>query len=278
MADQELIWLRPERGARGPAPARSRAEIAAAAIALADAEGLAGVSMRRVAAVLGVGTMSLYNYVPGKEQLVDLMLDAVAGEWELPGQPSGNPRADLAGFAREGVAAMRRHPWVPALVLTRLTIGPNSLRLLEYFLGILSGLEAPGGTKMELFAMTNAFLCQFAQWEANQRNATGAFQADLVRYLSEAVATGNYPNLTAVFTSTDEPADLSPEAVFERSVNRLIDVVLGPEATLRADATRWSPRRFRRDGHRDRRNTRNRHRTGAYARVLSGCPPRFRPA
>jgi AcrR family transcriptional regulator len=228
----ELIWLRPERSTRGPAPAHSRAAIATAAIALADAEGLAGVSMRKIAASLGAGTMSLYNYVPKKEQLFDLMLDAVAGEWRLPDAPSGDARADLADFARQGLTAMRRHPWVPALVLTRPSIGPNSLRCTEYFLNVLSGSDLPGGTKMELFAMLNGYVCQFAQWEANQRqgNANQQWQADLVAYLSAEVATGRFPHLAAAFASGGNP-DLDPDSVFTRSLDRVIDVILGPDAS-----------------------------------------------
>jgi len=224
----ELIWLRPERSSRGPAPAHSRGAIAAAAIALADAEGLAGVSMRKIAASLGVGTMSLYNYVPKKEQLFDLMLDAVAGEWELPDAPSGDARADLEGFARQGMAAMRRHPWVPSLVLTRTTIGPNSLRCVEYFMAVLADVDEPGGTKMELFAMLNSSICQFAQWEANQRAAGGTeqWQAELVTYMSAAVGTGDYPHLASAMTSA-VPQDVDPDSIFDRGIGRIIDVILG---------------------------------------------------
>jgi AcrR family transcriptional regulator len=231
MADPELIWLRPERGARGPAPAHSRAEIARVAVALADAEGLAGVSMRKVAGVLGTGAMSLYNYVPSKEQLFDLMLDAVAGEWELPQRPAGDARADLAEFARQGLAVLRRHPWVPTLVSTRLSIGPNSLRQLEYFLGILADQDIPGNIKMELFALTNSFLHQFAQFEANQAASASRTAADLGVFLGQAVATGAYPNLAGVFASAGgAPADLDPDSIFERTLPRLLTVILGPQS------------------------------------------------
>ncbi|MBR7838046.1 TetR/AcrR family transcriptional regulator [Actinospica durhamensis] len=223
----ELIWLRPERATRGPAPAHSRAAIAATAIALADAEGLAGVSMRKIAAALGAGTMSLYTYVPKKEHLFDLMLDAVAGEWRLPDQPSGDQRADLADFARQGIAAMRRHPWTPALVLTRPSMGPNSLRCTEYFLAVMAASPLSGGTKMELFAMLNGSICQFAQWEANQREAGGSaqWQAELATYLGSAVATGAYPHLAAAFAG-GETTDMDPDAVFDRFVARVIDLIL----------------------------------------------------
>jgi AcrR family transcriptional regulator len=225
----ELIWLRPERSARGPAPAYSRGSIAAAAIALADAEGLAAVSMRKIAASLGAGTMSLYNYVPAKEQLFDLMLDAVAGEWKLPDAPSGDARADLHEFAKQGLAAMRRHPWVPALVLTRPTIGPNSLRCTEYYLAVMAENGQPADTKMELFAMLNSSICMYAQWEANQRQAGGSeqWQTELVTYLAQAAATGAYPHLAATFAaSTGRAPDLDPDVFFARAMDRVISMVL----------------------------------------------------
>ena len=227
----ELIWLRPERSARGPAPTHSRAAIAAAAIALADAEGLSGVSMRKIAASLGAGTMSLYNYMPKKEQLFDLMLDAVAGEWRLPEAPSGDPRADLADFARQGLLAMRRHPWVPGLVLTRPTIGPNALRCIEYFLAAMAESDQPGGTKMEFFALLNASICTFAQFEANQRAQGGIEQwnAELVTYIATAAAGGDFPSLARTFAgSVDEAPDLDPDGIFARSIDRVISVILGP--------------------------------------------------
>lgn len=225
----ELIWLRPERSARGPAPAHSRAAIAAAAIALADAEGLAAVSMRRIAAALGAGTMSLYTYVPKKEQLFDLMLDAVAGEWDLPEEPSGDPHADLLDFGRQGLAAMRRHPWVPALVLTRLTLGPNSLRCTEYFLAVLEPVNLPGGSKLELFAMLNGSICQFAQWEANQGvgESGDAWHAELAAYLGQAVSTGAYPYLAAAMADGRDAGPGSPDEMFERGFSRIVDSVLG---------------------------------------------------
>ena len=228
----ELIWLRPERSARGPAPAHSRAAVAAAAIALADAEGLAGVSMRKIAASLGAGTMSLYNYVPKKEQLFDLMLDAVAGEWELPDAPSGDARADLMEFARQGLLAMRRHLWVPGLVLTRPTIGPNSLRCTEYFLAVMAANDQPAETKMELFAILNSSICTFAQWEANQGAQGGIEQwnAELITYLATAAASGDYPHLARTFAeSAGRVPDLDPDGIFARGMDRVISVILGPQ-------------------------------------------------
>ncbi|OHV42515.1 TetR family transcriptional regulator [Pseudofrankia sp. BMG5.36] len=224
-----MIWLRPERSGRGPEPAHSRAEIAAAAIGLADAAGLEAVSMRKVAAVLGAGTMSLYNYVPKKEHLFDLMLDAAAGEIMLPDGPSGDPRADLTRLARETLAAMRRHPWVAGLTATRPSMGPNALRCTEFFLGALAGSPLDGATKMEMFALLNGFIIQFAEWE---RTAAGSaveqWQADLVAYLGTVIATGRYPHLAAALTSGAGTPPADAETIFTRSLARLLSVILDP--------------------------------------------------
>ena len=77
---RQPIWTRPVRGSRGPAPGRSRDAIVAAAVALADADGLDAVSMRAVATALGTGAGSLYRYLSSRDDLLDLMVDRVAGE------------------------------------------------------------------------------------------------------------------------------------------------------------------------------------------------------
>ncbi|MDY0811212.1 TetR/AcrR family transcriptional regulator C-terminal domain-containing protein [Kitasatospora purpeofusca] len=223
----ELIWLRPERTGRGPRPAHSRTSIAAAAIVIADAEGLDAVSMRRVAGALGAGTMSLYNYVPKKEHLLDLMLDAVAGEYDYSGlAPTGDCRADLRRLAHEQLAALRRHPWVPALVIARPGLGPNALRYTEHFLAVTEPSGLDGTTRMEALALLNGFVCQYAQYERTA--AAGAkWQADLARYLGRAAAGGEFPHLAAAFANLGPSAD-TPDAVFDRSLDRVITAALTP--------------------------------------------------
>src|SRR5580698_5990988 len=75
-----VVWMLPDRPGRGPRPSHSREQIAAAAIRIADAEGLDAVTMRRLAAEIGCGTMTLYRYVPTKDHLLDLMIDVTEGE------------------------------------------------------------------------------------------------------------------------------------------------------------------------------------------------------
>lgn len=228
-----MIWLRPERSGRGPEPAHSRAAIASAAIALADAEGLDAVSMRKVATALGAGTMSLYNYVPKKEHLFDLMLDASAGEFTLPDAPSGDPRADLTALAREMLAAMRRHPWLPGLCITRPSMGPNSLRCTEFFLAALSDSAWDGGTKMEMFAQLNGFVCQYAQWEHTAAGgASTQWQTDMVTYLTGVITTGHYPHLAAALAAGSGGPPPDADTVFARSLDRLLSMIVTPPTAL----------------------------------------------
>ncbi|MEV5880040.1 TetR/AcrR family transcriptional regulator C-terminal domain-containing protein [Streptomyces sp. NPDC052101] len=222
-----MIWLRPERTGRGPEPSHSRAAIAAAAIALADAEGVGAVSMRKIAAAVGAGTMSLYNYVATKEHLFDLMLDAVVSEFAIPDEPSGDPREDLALLAREELAAMRRHPWLAQLSITRPSVGPGALRNIEFFLGALADAPLSGGTKLEMFAHLNGFVAQFAEWERTTISNASTQHVDLAAYLSGVLANGSYPNLAAALAdSSGSPLDA--EAIFTSSLDRLLSAFLRP--------------------------------------------------
>ncbi|MEU6219738.1 TetR/AcrR family transcriptional regulator [Streptomyces sp. NPDC047022] len=226
-AEPEVIWTRPERAGRGPRPAYSRADIADAAVRIADAGGLDAVSMRHVAAELGCGTMSLYNYVPRKEDLYELMVDAVSGEHEL-WEPSGDWRADMLRVAHQTRGLMRRHPWLPRLMSSLYGFSPNVLRYVEHSLACLDPLEVSYGTKLELFAMLNSTVTMYVAnelataeraralpWSEERENAVRA------AYLDGRLATGAYPRLAAAFAEAPGPVDL--EAVFERVVGRLLD-------------------------------------------------------
>src|SRR5580658_4772749 len=130
------IWMRPERAATGRPPRHSRDEITAAAIAIADREGLDAVSMRRVAAELGTGAASLYRYLDTRDDLLDLMIDATGAEYVLAA-PDGDWLAGLLEVGEQARAIIRRHPWLASLVITRPELGPNGLALLEHVLAVL---------------------------------------------------------------------------------------------------------------------------------------------
>ncbi|WP_327693856.1 TetR/AcrR family transcriptional regulator [Streptomyces sp. NBC_00459] len=223
----EVIWARPERAGRGPKAAYSRADIAAAAVRIADAEGLDAASMRHVAAELGCGTMSLYNYVPRKEDLYELMVDAISGEHEL-WEPSGDWRADMLRVAHQTRTLMRRHPWLPRLMSPVYGFSPNALRYLEHCLTCLDSFDATYATKIELIAMLNGLVTTYVgnelataervrslPWSEEQENAMR------IGYLGGQVASGAYPRMAAAFMEDAGPIDL--EAVFERMLLRVLD-------------------------------------------------------
>ncbi|MGM9442695.1 TetR/AcrR family transcriptional regulator C-terminal domain-containing protein [Streptomyces murinus] len=223
----EVIWARPERTGRGPRPAYTRDDIAAAAVRIADAGGLDAVSMRQVAAELGCGTMSLYNYVPRKEDLYELMMDAVGAEHAL-WPPSGDWRADLTRVAHEARALMHRHPWMPRLMSPVYGFSPHTLRYLEHCLACLDPLEARYGEKLELIAMLNGVVTTYVRNELDTAERVRALpwsedEENAVRgaYLARQVASGEYPRMAAAFAEDPGPIDM--EAVFERALTRILD-------------------------------------------------------
>ncbi|MFB4285172.1 TetR/AcrR family transcriptional regulator [Nonomuraea sp. MTCD27] len=140
----ELLWREEERE---PRPGLSLGRIVRAAIELADAEGLEGLSMRKVADRLGFTTMSLYRHVPGRDQLVDLMRDEVMGEHadeppkettkEPPSQEGWRPR--LEAVARQAWRIRERHPWLAEVRGSRHLPGPNGVAYYDYMLATLTG-------------------------------------------------------------------------------------------------------------------------------------------
>lgn len=133
-----LLWRTREESARGRA-GLSVDRIVAAAIEVADTDGIAALSMRRVADRLGVGAMSLYTYVPGKAELLDVMVDTVYGEVEHP-EIDGGWRRRLEQVARANWALFQRHPWLLQVSTTRPVLGPNLMAEYEYELNAVDGL------------------------------------------------------------------------------------------------------------------------------------------
>jgi len=223
----EVIWARPERTGRGPRPAYTRADIAAAAVKVADEGGLDAVSMRHVAAELGCGTMSLYNYVPRKEDLYELMVDAVSGEHEL-WEPSGDWRADMRRIAQQTRALMHRHPWLTRLMSPVYGFSPNALRYLEHCLACLDPLDARYGMKMQLVGMLNGCVTSYVANELATAERTRSLPwsaeeetAVRIAYLGSQVAGGAYPRMAAAFTEDPGPIDL--DGAFELMLSRILD-------------------------------------------------------
>jgi AcrR family transcriptional regulator len=153
-----LLWGTKPAPTRGRKPGMTVERIVRAAISIADADGLDALSMRRVADALGVGTMSLYRYLPGKAELYELMLDAVMGE---DGPPQPDPRGwreSLATVARQSLAGYRRHPWLLDASLSRGLVGPNQAAVLDRLLAILDGTGLTSGQKMAVVGLVVSYV------------------------------------------------------------------------------------------------------------------------
>jgi AcrR family transcriptional regulator len=117
-------------------PPLSRERVVAAAVDLADREGIGSVSMRKLGQELGIEAMSLYTHVRGKEDLLDGMIEAVMAE--IPIEPAGSEwRSSLRGLILTSRAILKRHPWAPPVIETRLVPGPTMIGYMDTVAGII---------------------------------------------------------------------------------------------------------------------------------------------
>jgi AcrR family transcriptional regulator len=215
------IWDFPEHGSRGPRPRHNRAAIAALAVRIADAENLEAVTMRRLAGELGIAVMSLYNYVPAKDHLAQLMADRLAAEYVYPATPPAGPRAAIAELAGQTRDIARRHPWLAALLHRPMPPGPNGLRYLDYFLGLLASSALGTGAKLEVIAMISGFATMYGAMQAAPAGQL-ASAGEQIQALTRTAAKGRYPNLAAALAVTGEAR--SHADMFGSCVERLIDL------------------------------------------------------
>ncbi|WP_158880320.1 TetR/AcrR family transcriptional regulator C-terminal domain-containing protein [Amycolatopsis anabasis] len=212
-------------------PALSRDRLVRAAIALADAEGRAALSMRRLAVELGVGAMSLYRHVPDKDELLRLMADTAFGAEELPepGPPGWRAKLELA--ARVQWRAYRRHPWLAPILLNSLIRPPvvaSGLRHVDWALRALDGLGLDRNVQLYVvitlngyvggIAVTNAFEVETEQ----DTGISGVQRQDAeMGLLTELLESGRFPTFAEVAGGVDTLNDL--DELFEFGLQRQLD-------------------------------------------------------
>jgi len=223
-----LVWERPEPPNRPVPNPLSRERIVRAAIRLADADGLDAVSLRKVATALDVGPMRLYGYIAGKEELLDLMVDAVYAEI----RPAGDSwREVLRSHAEATRQAAHEHEWLADLLGGRPQLGPHALANGETVMAALGGLGVDA--VMPVGAAVNAYVIGAVRREIAERRAERAtgmdkrrWQASLGPYLERAFATGRFPALATV---VHDAAHLDADQTFRIGLDFLLD---GIEARL----------------------------------------------
>lgn len=220
-----LMWGLDDRANTGPRAQLTLERIVEQAIAVADAEGLDAVSMRRVATDLGVGTMSLYRHVPGKAELLDLMLEHVNAPSEDALPAGWRPAMETLG--RGLWQLYTAHVWLPFVDQTTPLLGPNALRGLEIALASLVDTPLTDRQKILVISVLDSFANASARTHNSARLAesrTGVtaeeFWAAQEPVLTIAMTSGDYPLLSAL----DPTAwDGDAEATFEFGLQSLLD-------------------------------------------------------
>ncbi len=210
----------------------SRAQIVDAAIAIADAEGAEAVSMRRIAQVLQAGAMSLYWHLAGKEHLLELMLDALMADVNVP-EPTGDWRADLQVQARSIRAVLRRHAWVMDFIGARPPMGPNTLGNIDKSIAALDGIEAGIATKMNILQAVNTYVSGAvlrelqeirAQREQDQFGRYVDMHEMLEAWRQKLSSTGRFEHFLSLITDQIDPDALdTQDERFEFGLDCLLD-------------------------------------------------------
>lgn len=213
----DFLWGTPAPPTRGPKPALDLERIADAAVAVADAENLAAVSMQRVAAELGYTKMSLYRYLPGKAELVALMVERAIGA--PPVLPASHWRGGLTTWAHRLLEGLLQHPWaLEALTLPR-PIGPNEMAWMEAAVSLLTGTGLTGHERLD----TVAVLAGQVRVIAHQSRMNRHPEADLVTSISAVLGEhgDQYPAMAATMAEASR-ADGSDQA-FDFGLDRMLD-------------------------------------------------------
>ncbi|WP_328494861.1 TetR/AcrR family transcriptional regulator [Streptomyces sp. NBC_00414] len=221
-----LLWDTGPRPSRGPKPGLTLDRIVDAAVRVADAEGLEAVSMRRLSTELGTGTMSLYRYVPGKGELLDLMLDRVQRTEDDPAVFGDDWRSALEALGRENLALYQRHPWLLKANQSRPVLGPSAVEGMEK---VISHIKPMGLSDPELVSVvvmidsyvTGAARTQLYAQEAERKTGLtdAEFWAAQYPVLEKVMASGRYPVMAALSEDSFGP-DFDH---FEFGLQRILD-------------------------------------------------------
>jgi AcrR family transcriptional regulator len=227
-------WQRaPDRPSRRRREPISREAIVTAAIGLLDREGLAALSMRRLAEELGTGAASLYWHVGSKDGLLDLVLDQIIGEAKIPDPDPAHWQEQLKQVARDQRAASLRHPWAVRVSIGRIPMGPNALRYSERILAILRAGGLPPHLAVQGYLLLIATINGFTIDETGVDDGAPAADsplpidpadlqqvADMARDYIASLPAAVFPTMTAL---ADEFAFSDPDERFELLIDIFVD-------------------------------------------------------
>lgn len=233
-AGLDLLWGRRERGRRGPKPGLSVEAIVAAAVEVADAEGLGAVSMARVAKELGFTTMSLYRYVASKDELLQLMWNASAQGAETLVLEGEDWRERLRGWALIQREMLDRHSWITEMPMATPPLAPNSLTFVERGLEALDDTGLADQDKLRIIGLISSYTLSESRMAHEAARAAAAAPDDAPRWsfeglLRELVDADGYPRLHRLATAGDgsapDPAGDHEREEFAFGLERILDGV-----------------------------------------------------
>ncbi|GAA2490776.1 TetR family transcriptional regulator [Winogradskya humida] len=230
-----LLWR--DEGAiprRGPRRGLSLDQVVDAAIAVADAEGLAVLSIRRVAQALDTSPMTLYTHVPGKAELLDLMIDSAYARMPRTGTAGRPWREKLTAVAADNRTLFRDHPWTIAVSTQRPALGPGALGKYEHELSALDGLGLTDVQMDDCLTYLLLFVHAAARTEHEARVAREAtamtdeqWWAAAGPVLGRLVGPGEFPLASRVGAAAGAAhgSAYDPEHVYEFGLGRVLDGV-----------------------------------------------------
>lgn len=223
-ANRTLLWPTERSTKRGPKPKMTLERIVDAAIGVADSDGLAAVSMQRVADELGATKMSLYRYVPGKSDLTALMLDAKMGPAPMPPARATAPantewREGLAAWTVELHRRLADAPWALELSVGARVIGPNELSWMELGLTALSDTPLNGAEQLDVLALLSGHVRSIVQ----QQTANGETERATALLMSSIIDehAARFPHVAMAFDSASSAGDRDNALAF--GTDRILD-------------------------------------------------------
>jgi AcrR family transcriptional regulator len=219
-----LAWGVTGRPGRGPKRALTLGQIVEAGIALAVADGIAGVSMGRVAERLGVSTMALYRYVPGKDDLLEIMVDAALG----PPPPAREAETWRAGLLRWAIGvrdSYRANPWALRVPITAPPLGPNNVRWLENALASLAATPLTGQEKISSVLLISGFIRseELLLHDVAAARRPGEPADAYARLLATLIDDRDFPHVSAVLATGAMGDEEGIDAEFEFGIERVLD-------------------------------------------------------
>lgn len=225
----QLLWEDRSRPTRGPKPALTPDDVVAAAIAIADADGLGALTMQAVSAKLGYTTMAVYRYFPNKEALYDAIVDAGMGLPPRPTAPPGDWRAAVTELAHAKRAMLCSRPWLAELPFVAAPHGPNWLSWHEAVMEAFSGTGLNPADLGQMLSAVDGYTrgasdTAISLARARARGTSDAEWAAAVGAdLGRAIGDPRFPRFAALLTAPSDGRPRTLEETFDFGLQRLLD-------------------------------------------------------